>query len=376
MGRRGLYSRRLRALDERWSLPGKLLATALAHPGPLLAVLRRGGRVTRDGRVLHRGVQALLELSNLLERSTTRGDGIPDPLETRDVFVATTRLAMPSRTDIHVNDRLIAGPEGAPDLLVRIYRRFGVGIGRPDALPPAITYFHGGGWVIGNLDSHDGSCRLLAAVTGCVVVAVDYRLAPEHPFPAAIEDCLAAYAWVQRSHRELGTAPGRVGVMGDSAGGNLAAVVALATRTGDVPAPVAQGLVYPALDARLDSPSIHEMGDGFLLTLAGMQAYRGHYLPDPADWETWRASPLLAEDKRGVAPALVVTAGFDPLRDDGSGYAADLEAVDVEVEYRCYDDMVHGFFGMGVVPDCLALATEVCDAMGALMRRASAAADG
>jgi len=110
--------------------------------------------------------------------------------------------------------------------------------------------------------------------------------------------------------------------------------------------------------------------------LAGMQAFRGHYLPDPADWETWQASPLLAEDKRGVAPALVVTAGFDPLRDDGSGYAADLEAVDVEVEYRCYDDMVHGFFGMGVVPDCLALATEVCDAMGALMRRASAAADG
>ena len=102
-----------------------------------------------------------------------------------------------------------------------------------------------------------------------------------------------------------------------------------------------------------------------------MEAYRAHYLPDPGDWESWRASPLLAEDKRGLAPALVVTAGFDPLRDEGAAYARALEAADVEVEYRCYDDMVHGFFGMGVVPDCLALATEVCDAMGALVRRAA-----
>ena len=119
-----------------------------------------------------------------------------------------------------------------PRLPVRIYRRFGVGVGRPDRRPSAIAYFHGGGWVVGNLDSHDASCRLIAAVTGCVVVAVDYRLAPESPFPAAVEDCLAAYAWVQRNHGALGTAPGQVGVMGDSAGGNLAAVVAQETRPG------------------------------------------------------------------------------------------------------------------------------------------------
>ncbi len=276
---------------------------------------------------------------------------------------------MPVRTDVHVAGRRIPGPEGAPDLPVRVYRRFGVGVGRGPR-PAAITYFHGGGWVVGSLDSHDASCRLLAAVTGCVVVAVDYRLAPEHPFPAAVEDSLAAYSWVHGAHRELGTAEGAVAVMGDSAGGNLAAVVSLAGRDGLVPAPIAQGLVYPALDARLASPSVAEFADGFFLTREGMETYRGHYLPDRADWESWRASPLLAEDTRGVAPALVVTAGFDPLRDEGAAFARALEAADVDVEYRCYDDMVHGFFGMGVVPDCLALATEVCDAMGALVRRA------
>jgi acetyl esterase len=369
MGRRGLYDRRLRARSERWSPPGRLLAAVLARPELLLALTRKGEPVERGGRVLNRGVQALLELSSVVEKATTRGRGTPDPVETRTVFDATTKMVMPSRVDVHVSGRYIPGPDGAPDIPVRIYRLFGVGTGRPDDRPSAITYFHGGGWVLGNLDSHDGSCRLLAAVTGCVVVAVDYRLAPEHPFPAAVDDCLAAYAWVQRNHVELGCAPGRVGVMGDSAGGNLAAVVALATRKGDVPPPLAQGLVYPAVDARLDTPSMHELGQGFFLTREGMEAFRGHYLPDPADWVTWKASPLLADDKRGVAPALIVTAGFDPLRDDGDRYARALESADVTVEYRCYDDMVHGFFGMGVVPDCLALATEVCDSMGALMRR-------
>jgi acetyl esterase len=336
------------------------MAGVLAHPELLLAVTRKGEPVERSGRILNRGVQALLELSSIVERVTIGNRESPDPVDTRAVFDATTKMVMPSRTDIHVTGRRIPGPDGAPDIPVRIYRRFGVGV----------TYFHGGGWVLGNLDSHDGSCRLLAAVTGCVVVAVDYRLAPEHPFPAAVDDCLAAYAWVQRSYADLGTASGRVGVMGDSAGGNLAAVVALAARTGDVAPPLAQGLIYPAVDARLDTPSMHELGQGFFLTREGMEAFRGHYLPEPADWVCWKASPLLLADKGGVAPALIVTAGFDPLRDDGDGYARSLESAGVAVDYRCYDDMVHGFFGMGVVPDCLALATEVCESMGALMRRA------
>jgi acetyl esterase len=294
---------------------------------------------------------------------------------TRDVFTATTQLVMPSRTDVHVVGRSIPGPVGAPDLPVRVYRRFGVGIDRPGRRPGAIAYFHGGGWVVGNLDSHDASCRMIAALTGCVVVAVGYRLAPEHPFPAAVEDCLAAYAWVQRNHVDLGTVPGIVGVMGDSAGGNLAAVVAQETRPGrrsasdDVPPPVAQCLVYPALDARFVTESFRVMGDRFFLTGEGMEAYRSHYLPDPADYEDVRASPILCEDLDDLAPAVVVTAGFDPLRDEGAAYAGALAGAGVAVEYRCYDDMVHGFFGMGVVPDCLSLAVEVCDAMGSLMRR-------
>jgi acetyl esterase len=331
--------------------------------------------VERGGRVLNRGVQALLALSTALERVSSSGGTVPDPVGDRDRFTAVAGLAMPVRTDVHVTGRTVPGPGGAPDIPVRVYRRFGVGIGRGPR-PAAIAYFHGGGWVMGNLDSHDACCRLLAAVSGCVVVAVDYRLAPEHPYPAAIDDCLAAYTWVHEHHGELGTAEGVVGVMGDSAGGNVAAVVALSGRDGVVPAPVAQGLVYPALDARLESPSMHEFGDGFFLSRELMEAYRAHYVPDPAAWETWRVSPLLVEDRRGLAPALVVTAGFDPLRDEGAAYARDLEAAGVEVEYRCYDDMVHGFFGMGVVPDCLALATEVCDAMGALLRRAAPAAAG
>jgi acetyl esterase len=352
-----------------------VLRSLLARPRLLRALGAAAAPVERDGRVLHPGVQALLGLTTALDKATNRGGGTPDPVATRDVFTVTTQLVMPSRTDVHVTGRTIPGPDGAPDVAVRVYRRFGVGIGRPERRPGAIAYFHGGGWVVGDLDSHDASCRLIAAVTGCVVVAVDYRLAPEHPFPAPVEDCLAAYAWIQRNHGVLCTAPGVVGVMGDSAGGNLAAVVAQETRPGrrsaadDVPPPVAQCLVYPALDARFLTESFRVMGDRFFLTTEGMEAYRACYLPDQADYQDVRASPGLCEDLDGLAPAVVVTAGFDPLRDEGAAYAGALAGAGVAVEYRCYDDMVHGFFGMGVVPDCLALATEVCDAMGSLMRQ-------
>ncbi len=380
--RRALYDRRARAATERWSVPGRLLSAVLAHPGAVLALGGATAPVEREGRVLNRGVQALLAIIQLLDRTTNRSGGTPDPVETREMFSATTRLVMPSRTDVYVTGRAIPGPEGAPDIRIRVYRRFGVGIGRSRHRPPAITFFHGGGWVVGGLDSHDPSCRMVAAVTGCVVVAVDYRLAPEHPYPAAIEDALTAYAWVQRNHADLGTIPGKVGVMGDSAGGSLAAVVAQETRPGrrsaadDVPPPVAQCLIYPSVDARFMTESFHSMGDRFLLTTEGMETYRSHYLPDPTTYTDHRASPILCDDLDDLAPAVVVTAGFDPLRDEGRGYAEAMANAGVPVEYRCYDDMVHGFFGMGVVPDCLELATEVCDAMGSLMRRVTVHGDG
>jgi acetyl esterase len=339
--------------------------------------------VERDGRVLNRGIQAMIEMADRfggVNDGPPDADGPPDLAAMRSQLRRRARAVMPIRTDVHVSGRLIPGPEGAPEIPVRIYRQYGSGLGSgPEGRTslPAIVYFHGGGWVCGDLESHDASCRMLAAVSHCLVVAVDYRLAPEHPYPAAVEDAQAAYRWVQRHHQELGISPGQVGVMGDSAGGNLAAVVAQELRAPsgssvpDLPPPVAQGLVYPALDARLDSPSMHSMSSGLFLTRTSMEFYRRQYLPRRSDWEAAGASPLLAEDVSGLAPALIVTAGFDPLRDDGSRYATRLREAGVDVEYRCYDDQIHGFMSMGFLADSLALATEVCDAMGRMMRRST-----
>jgi acetyl esterase len=268
---------------------------------------------------------------------------------------------MPRRTGLHVVDRRIPGPES--DLPVRIYRRFG-----SEAEPPAIVYFHGGGWVVGDLDSHDGSCRLIADVTGCVVVSVDYRMAPEHPFPAPVDDALGAYRWVRTHARDLSIDADRVGVMGDSAGGNLAAVVAQATRDTDVPPPQMQCLIYPATDAHFTTRSHGLFADGPFLTRADMEWYRGHYLPDADDWDSPLASPLRQGDLSGVAPGVVVTAGFDPLRDEGIAYAEAMAKVGVPVRSRCYDDMVHGFFGMGILPGGMDMASEIAAAAGDVLR--------
>jgi acetyl esterase len=384
---RGIYNRQLQRTNERWPIGARFLAWLFRRPELLLALLGRTAPVRVDGRVMNRGIQALLEVMSRLEGllgGRAVAEGLGDPVVMRKQMSRIALFTMPIRTDVHVVERMIppaAGSKGSPGIPVRVYRRFGTGLGL-GSRPPAIVYFHGGGWVIGDLISHDPSCRLLAAVSGCVVVAVDYRLAPEDPFPAAVEDALAAYRWVHGHTDELGIADGRVGVMGDSAGGNLAAVVALLTRPGapippslsataaaTVPAPIAQGLIYPGLSTRFDSESMRLFGKGFFLTEKEMEGYRHAYLPNREDWELGEASPLLTDDVDGVAPALVVTAGFDPLRDDGDDYAAKLRQAGVEVEHRCYDDQVHGFFGMGFLADSLALSVEVCDAMGRMMRR-------
>ncbi len=383
---RGIYNRQLQRANERWPIQVRLFSWLFRRPEPLLALLGKPAPIQVDGRVLNRSVQALLEvmtrMAGVLGRAETEEEGLGDLVLKRKQMQETARF-MPIRTDVHVVTRSIpsAGDSrSSPEIPVRIYRRFGVGVGR-GYRPPAIVFYHGGGWVEGDLVSHDPSCRLLASVSGCVVVAVDYRLAPEDPFPAAVDDSLAAYAWVHAHAAELGIAEGRVGVMGDSAGGNLAAVVALLTREGaaiptsivpvppGTPAPIAQGLVYPGLTTRFDSESYRLFGTGFFLTAQAMRTVRGAYLPNPEDWELEAASPLLADDVDGVAPALVVTAGFDPLRDDGDAYAAKLERAGIEVEHRRYDDQVHGFFGMGFLDDSLALSVEVCDAMGRMMHR-------
>lgn len=347
-------------MRERRSIATRAASALLALPEDWLLRLSGAGMpVVRDGRVLDPRVQALLALGD----RTGATDRAGTPEERRADLRRLAAVGMPVRTNVLVNERVLPGP--ASELRVRIYRR-------PDGLAatPAIVYFHGGGWVTGDLDTHDGSCRLIADITGCTVIAVDYRLAPEAPFPAAPLDGIAAYRWVHEHAFELSVLPGRVGVMGDSAGGTLAAVVSqLAHDDPEVPDPVAQCLIYPSTDSNFRTPSIETFAEGFSLTRESMNWFRQQYLPDPATLDDPRASPLLRSDLSGLAPAIIVTAGFDPLRDDGRLYAEALSAAGVEVRYRCYDDQIHGFFGMGVLPDGMAMASEICAEMGDWMRR-------
>jgi acetyl esterase len=342
--------------SDRSSLATRVVSRLLDAPAPVLDRIIGAPPIEVDGRILDRRVQAMMVAGERLGLSSKSFDVGRRRADMR----RQTAIGMPVRRGVHVADRRMPGPAGPVPL--RVYRRLG---GEPT--PPAIVYYHGGGWVTGDLDTHDACCRLLADVTGCVVVAVHYRLAPEHRFPAAAEDAIAAYRWVHEHAADLGVAPGRVGVMGDSAGGNLAAVIAQVTRETDVPAPVAQCLVYPSTDAKMREPSHRLFAEGFFLSKASMEWYRAQYLPDVSDWESPLASPIEQQDLSGVAPAIVVTAGFDPLRDEGKVYADRLADAGVPVRYRCYDDLVHGFFGMGVLPGGMEIATEICLGMGELM---------
>ncbi len=238
----------------------------------------------------------------------------------------------------HVEDRSLPGPAGP--IPVRVYR--------PEAsgLLPALVYFHGGGWVLCSLDTHDNVCRTLANRAGCVVVSVDYRLAPEHKYPAAPEDCYAAASWVAERGAPLGVDAARVAVGGDSAGGNLTAVVALMARERGHPRLAAQLLVYPITNHDFDTVSYKENAEGYLLTRGMMQWFFDHYLDDPARGAEPLVSPLRAERLDGLPPAHVVTAGYDPLRDEGEAYAERLRRAGVPTRHQRYDAMFHGFFSM------------------------------
>ncbi|HEU4352836.1 MAG TPA: alpha/beta hydrolase [Burkholderiales bacterium] len=251
--------------------------------------------------------------------------------------------------------RLLLTPSG---VLIRAYRP--AGTAKTDVLP-ALVYFHGGGWTIGDLDTHDVLCRQFASGARCEVFSVEYRLAPESPFPAAVEDCIAATEFVAKVSKS-----DRIAVGGDSAGGNLAAVVALHARGASGPALCFQLLIYPATDQNMRTESLKRNGDGYLLTLPLMERFRANYLPRPADYADWRASPALAKSYAGLPPALVITAGFDPLLDEGRQYAELLARAGVDVVYRDYPDMVHGFIVMGGVIDTANAA--VADCCAALRR--------
>ena len=247
----------------------------------------------------------------------------------------------------------------------------GMRVYRPsDTRPlPALVFYHGGGWVIGDLYTHDGICRAIANAAGCVVASVDYRLAPERKYPAAFEDSYAALTWLAGHAPTLGVDPARLAVGGDSAGGNLAAVVALAARDRQGPRLALQLLIYPATAHAFDTASYRENGEGYLLTREGMKWFWNHYLARPEDGRQPYASPLLAKDLGGLATALVITAEYDPLRDEGEAYAKRLAEAGVPVTNTRYPGLVHGFIRMINVLDP---AKRALDEVAAALRKAFA----
>lgn len=276
-----------------------------------------------------------------------------EPSEAREAMVKARTVLSGEMVDLpRVDNISIPGPAGV--IPVRVYT--------PLAQPglPMLVYYHGGGWVMGDLDTHDTGCRRLARASGALVVSVDYRLAPEHKFPAAAEDAIAALEWVAANGESLGGDPRRLAVGGDSAGGNLAAVATQWARNNDGPKLSAQLLIYPVTNHDFDLPSFAQYAEGFPLTLAGMRWFWDHYLTGPEDAGNPLASPFRAESLAGLPPALVVIAGNDVLRDDGMAYAGRLREAGVSTEIAHYDDMIHVFFTLNVVPR----ANEIIGEMG------------
>ena len=227
------------------------------------------------------------------------------------------------------------------------------------AVLPALLFFHGGGWTVGDLDTHDTVCRSLCNASGSAVFAVDYRLGPEAPFPAAYEDAIAAFAWLVQHAAQVHIDPARIAVGGDSAGGNIAAALCLGLH-GQSAQPAFQLLIYPAVTMRPDTPSYHRNGQGYMLTQDSMRWYTANYISQDHHADDWRASPLMAASHADLPPALVMTAGFDPLRDEGLMYADALSEAGVRTQYVCFERQIHGFITMGGVIDEAHTALALC----------------
>ncbi len=260
-----------------------------------------------------------------------------------------------------VTNRTIPGPHG--EIPIRIYRPNG-----GDALLPALMYFHGGGWVLGSLDGTDAICKAVANRAGCAVVSVDYRLSPEHKFPIPLDDCYAATEWVSVHGAGIGVDRTRIAVGGDSAGGNLAAAVCLRARGNTFPTLKFQLLVYPVTDHASGTESYRDNGDGYLLTKQMMQWFWDHYLRNEQDGKNPLASPLRAATFERLPPALVMTAEYDPLRDEGEAYAKALQAAGVPTTLHRYDGMIHAFWQMlAIFPDASKAADEAAAALKAAL---------
>jgi len=292
--------------------------------------------------MLHPQARALL---NLIQQAGIPATHTLTPEEARRVYRDRRSFTQPEPVEVAAVEGLQAeGPHGPIPL--RLVRPLGANAA---VALPVLVYYHGGGWVIGDLDTHDTLCRQLANQAGCAVVAVDYRMGPETRFPAAVDDCIAATTWVQRNAGRLKLDGSRLAVGGDSAGGNLAAVVALAAReSGELPIRF-QLLIYPATDMRRGHASHSTNGDGYLLTRDTITYFHDHYIDDARHDLDWRASPLLHPNLAGLPPALVLTAGYDPLRDEGLDYAQRLSDAGTPTSYVCFEREIHGFILMGRV---------------------------
>jgi acetyl esterase len=340
-------------LTER--LEGALARAALALPARVQRLLAGGVAVRADGLELAPDVQLLLAL---LRVAGHRGLDTMSPAEARaEIARAARTIGSPRVSLARVEPRVVAGPAGS--IPARLY------VPRDDGRRPGlVVYYHGGGWVVGDLDTHDGLCRWLAREADVGVLAVDYRRAPEHRFPAAADDALAAFHSAAAEAEALGFDPGRIAVAGDSAGGNLAAVVARETARAGGARPACQLLIYPVTDLSTKHPSYRLFSTGYFLTEAEMDWYRGHYLPAAAAARDPRASPLLADDLGGLPPAIVVTAGFDVLRDEGEAYARRLREAGVAVRITRHAGLIHGFANaVGASPSALAAMRDVARAL-------------
>jgi acetyl esterase len=310
-----------------------------------------------DGQELAPDIQMLLALA--------KWDGETSLVEGRTVEQARAEnlegvpiVAGPPRPMARVESLTIPGPGSG--MAARLY----VGLGAPQPPQPLLVYFHGGGWVIGDLDTHDGVCRFLAEHSDCRVLSVDYRLAPEHPFPIPVEDVVTAFAWAHQHAAELGADPDRIAVGGDSAGGNLSTALCLQNRDAGNPQPAMQLLLYPCTDAVGGQQSRDTFAEGFLLTRDDMEWFESHYIPDGIDDADPRASMMRAKDVSELPPAYVATAGFDPLRDEGEVYAERMREAGVSVVLQRHPGLIHGFANLTAI--CPSARTAMLEVAGAL----------
>jgi len=288
---------------------------------------------------LDHDAEILLKMIREANRPTFESVGA---VAARDLYMAGRKALSPDPMPIaETRDLAIPGPGGP--IAARLYRS------AKNGKLPVLVFFHGGGWVVGNIDSHEAMCRHVANRAECAILSVDYRMGPEHKFPAAVEDGFAATAWTADNAASLGVDPRQLAVGGDSAGGNLAAVVSLLARDKRAPRVSCQLLIYPATDAAMRHDSVARYAEGYVLTRATMRWFYEQYLRTPEDAADWRVSPLLAPDLSRLPPAYVMTAGYDPLCDEGDAYAARLAAAGVPVTHRRFPGQVHGFVTNGRV---------------------------